>query len=375
MVIVLVATLTGLSVGVSLIVARHFRRDAIDTSRLYSTVYEGLLGDRPGAEAEALFNLSEMVTKSGIPLIVTDGMGNVTAAENMPFDLPLDDPRVIEYARELDRRNPPVREGVNVVHYGSVPAVRNLTTLAILQVITIVSMVTVGIMAYRSAMMAQRDRLWVAMAREAAHQMGTPLTSLQGWIEQVRSRPTPPPGLAAHLQADAERLDRVAKRFERIGNPAQRDLIALGAMADRVAGYFRPRLPKHANAIDLRVDAPGAGPDVFGDPILLEWALESLLKNAIDALKGRQGTITIEVRAEKNMAVLRIIDDGPGVPKEIRREIFQPGTTTKEGGWGIGLALARRVVEENHDGSLMLETAEHGAVFAVTLPVADQDTA
>ncbi|MEE8060781.1 MAG: ATP-binding protein [Gemmatimonadales bacterium] len=146
-------------------------------------------------------------------------------------------------------------------------------------------------------------------------------------------------------------------------------------MADRVAGYFRPRLPKHANAIDLRVDAPGAGPDVYGDPILLEWALESLLKNAIDALKGRQGSITIEVRAEKNMAVLRIIDDGPGVPKEIRREIFQPGTTTKEGGWGIGLALARRVVEENHDGSLMLETAEHGAVFAVMLPVADQDTA
>ena len=87
-----------------------------------------------------------------------------------------------------------------------------------------------------------------------------------------------------------------------------------------------------------------------------------------------QGTITIEVRVEDGTAILRVIDDGPGVPKEIRREIFQPGTSTKEGGWGIGLALARRVVEDNHHGNILLETAEHGAVFSVTLPVADQDT-
>ena len=125
-------------------------------------------------------------------------------------------------------------------------------------------MVAVAVFAYRSAMAAQRDRLWVAMAREAAHQMGTPLTSLQGWIERVRSRPTPPPDLADHLAADAERLDRVAQRFERIGNPAKREPIGLGALADRVAGYFRPRLPQ-ARQPD-RAPARGArhGPDGAG---------------------------------------------------------------------------------------------------------------
>ena len=366
------ASLTGLSVVSSLIVARHFRRDAVATSRIYSRVYEGLLSGRAGAEVEALFNLSEMVTRSGIPLIVTDGMGNVTAAENLPFEATLDDPRVIELARELDRRNPPVREGVNVIHYGPVPAVGQLKILAILQALAIASMVAVGVFAYRNAMMSQRDRLWVAMAREAAHQMGTPLTSLQGWIEQIRSRPVPPEGLADYLSADAERLDRVAKRFERIGNPAHRDVIALGALADRVAGYFRPRLPKHANAIELRVDAAGPGPDVEGDPILLEWALESLVKNAIDALKGRAGTIILKVDSLGRKAVLRVIDDGPGVPKEIRGHIFQPGTSTKEGGWGIGLALSRRVVEDNHDGTLVLEPTEVGATFALTLPITKQ---
>ena len=154
---------------------------------------------------------------------------------------------------------------IGTVHYGPLPAQRNLTALAMLQGLTIAVMVAVAVFAYRSAIAAQRDRLWVAMAREAAHQMGTPLTSLQGWIERVRSRPTPPPDLADHLAADAERLDRVAQRFERIGNPAKREPIGLGALADRVAGYFRPRLPKHANPIELKLEAPGMGPMVLGD--------------------------------------------------------------------------------------------------------------
>ena len=156
-------------------------------------------------------------------------------------------------------------EAIGTVHYGPLPAQRNLTALAILQGLTIAVMVAVAVFAYRSAIAAQRDRLWVAMAREAAHQMGTPLTSLQGWIERVRSRPTPPPDLADHLAADAERLDRVAQRFERIGNPAKREPVGLGALADRVAGYFRPRLPKRANPIELKLEAPGMGPMVLGD--------------------------------------------------------------------------------------------------------------
>jgi signal transduction histidine kinase len=219
-------------------------------------------------------------------------------------------------------------------------------------------------------MSAQRDRLWVAMAREAAHQMGTPLMSLQGWIERVRTRATPPPDLAEHLAADAERLDRVAQRFERIGNPAKREPVGLGALADRVAGYFRPRLPRRANPIELKLEAPGMGPMVVGDAVLLEWALEALVKNAIDALQGRRGTIILRVGAEQGMGEIRVIDDGPGVPREVRRAIFQPGISSKQGGWGIGLALSRRVVEDAHRGTLALEPTDKGASFVMRIPLA-----
>lgn len=370
-VVALVALLAGLSLGTGVLIFRHFQADASATSRLYSGVFGGLNDPRPGAEAEALLRLGEQVRALGLPLVVTDRAGRVTAAANLPFEAPLDDPRVKLYAARLDRQNPPISDvAVGTVHYGPLPAQRYLIALAILQGLTIVVMVGVAVLAYRSAMSAQRDRLWVAMAREAAHQMGTPLTSLQGWIERVRSRAAPPPDLADHLSADAERIDRVAQRFERIGNPAKREPIGLGALADRVAGYFRPRLPRHANPIDLRVEARGAGPTVLGDPVLLEWALEALVKNAIDALQGRPGAIILRIGAEDNMGAIRVIDDGPGVPKDLRRTLFEPGTTTKRGGWGIGLALSRRVVEDAHGGVLMLEPTEKGTCFVIRVPLA-----
>jgi signal transduction histidine kinase len=375
--VLLVALLAGISMGTSMLVARHFQADARATSRLYSGVFEGLSSSGTGGEGAALLKLGEQVRALGLPLVVTDASGRVTEAANLPPALgsaPLDAPEVREFAQRLDRTNPPIRDPLlgTTVHYGPLPAQRQLTALAILQALTIFVMVAVAVFAYRNAMAAQRDRLWVAMAREAAHQMGTPLTSLQGWIESVRSRPVPPANLADHLAADAERLERVAQRFERIGNPARREPIGLGALADRVAGYFRPRLPRHANQIELRVDAAGAGPIVVGDPVLLEWALEALVKNAIDALQGRTGAITLRVQATGAMGELRVMDDGPGVPREIRRTLFDPGISTKRGGWGIGLALARRVIQDTHLGELTLEPSEHGTTFLIRMPLADR---
>jgi len=139
-------------------------------------------------------------------------------------------------------------------------------------------------------------------------------------------------------------------------------------VAERVAAYFRPRLPKHARPITIAVEAPAAGPYVSGDQVLIEWALESIVRNAVDALSGRGGEIHVRVEETPECAVFRVSDNGPGVPIEVRTNLFEPGVSTKTGGWGIGLALSRRIVEDVHHGSLILEPAPEGAVFVAEFP-------
>jgi len=256
------------------------------------------------------------------------------------------------------------------VHYGALPAAQRFTVLAALQVAMLVCLVVLGVWALRWRVAAERDRVWVAMARESAHQLGTPLMSLTGWIGYLREHPeTPAETLVEHLQADADRLQRVAKRFERIGRPARREPVGLGAVAERVVQYFQPRLPAIARPVRLELQAPGAGPTTMGDPVLLEWALEALVKNAVDALSGRGGTIRVIVEARGRAAAVRVCDDGPGVAPEVRAKIFEPGVTTKTGGWGLGLALARRVVEQQHGGRLTFHAGPDGGTeFVVGLP-------
>ena len=258
--------------------------------------------------------------------------------------------------------------GVGTLHHGSLPIARLLTRLAVFQAGVLLAAILASVWAYRIAVNRDRDRLWVAMARESAHQLGTPLMSAEAWVGRLAEGTSEPRHVAEHLRADLERLDRVARRFERIGRPIRRDRVPLGAIAERVAAYFRPRLPKHANAIALRVDAPAAGPYVQGDPVLIEWALESLVRNSLDALSGRGGEIHIAVEATERLAVLRVVDDGPGIPPEVRNTLFEPGISTKTGGWGIGLALSRRIVEEVHGGRLLLEPNPAGAVFVAEIP-------
>lgn len=368
-VVALVALLGGLSIGTSWMMARHLRQDASAIGQLYSGVFAGLNDPRPGAAEEALLRLGALVREKGLPLVVTDGLGQVTAADNLPFDAELNDPRVIAFAKELDLVRAPIHSSVGTVHYGPLPTERQLVLLSVLQGVTLLVMVGVGYLAFRSSVNARRDRVWVAMAREAAHQLGTPLTSLQGWIEQMRQGHTPPDALADFLYQDTERLARVARRFERIGSPTVRKPVGLGALAARVAEYFRPRLPRHANPITIVVDAPGTGPTVLGDEVLLEWALESLVKNAIDALKGRSGTIILEAGMSGDQAVLRVSDDGPGIPSDLGLDIFEPGISSKTSGWGIGLALVKRVVEENHEGVVGVNPVPVGASFEIRMPV------
>jgi len=363
----------ALSVGYAWVVARHLREDARETSRLLGHVFAGLNDPREGAAADALLALADEVRRLGIPIAVTDTAGRITALDNAPFGADASEETRRAWIAQLDQVHEPlVQPGVGTIHYGALPAARALTGLAVLQGVVFVCLVLLAAWAMRERVSAARDRLWVAMARESAHQLGTPLMSLTGWIDYLRENPGTPGGeLVGHLEADAERLERVAKRFERIGRPARREPVGLGPVAERVVAYFRPRRPTPAPPVTLTLASPGAGPTPTGDPVLIEWALEVVVKNAIDALSGRGGRIEVEVQGTDRAGRFNVRDDGPGVAADMQRQLFEPGVSSKTGGWGIGLALARRIVEEQHGGRVSFHPGEQGrgSVFVLEFPL------
>jgi signal transduction histidine kinase len=172
-----------------------------------------------------------------------------------------------------------------------------------------------------------------------------------------------------HMTADLERLERVSHRFERIGRPPQRVTLDLTTVVDRVANYFAARVPTLAHTVAIAKQYQPSAVEMQGDPVLIEWALEALVKNAVDALAGRGGTIQLDcTRLPEGAARVIIADDGPGIPRELRPRIFDAGFSPKQSGWGIGLALARRIVEEAHGGSLTLLPTDRGATFEIIFP-------
>lgn len=367
------ALLLGWYVAYTRRVVVELRAEAARSARMYARVYSAL--GAPGEEdaTAALLDLSAQIAGSGVPVIVTDVQGRATAKANLPFDDPLESRRVAAFVRTLDGENTPVVEpGVGTVHYGHTPLVRGLRVIPAVQAGVLGLLLVAAAYALRTRGRAEREKVWAGMARESAHQLGTPLSSLSGWIELLTDRAegdTLATNAVLQMRSDLDRLERVAHRFERIGRPPRQDPLDVGALAARVASYFRARVPTRAHAVAIDCEHGGGDLTVRGDPVLVEWAAEVLVKNAIDALAGRGGRVAISTaRLPDGTVRLRVADDGLGVPRELRTRIFTPGFSTKERGWGVGLSLAKRIVEEYHGGRLLLVPSDRGATFDVILP-------
>jgi signal transduction histidine kinase len=372
---VVVALLLGSYVLFTQRVVSRLSEEAGREGRMYAQVYRALT-DTASNALGALFDLSDHIRRSGVPVIVTDPSGKVTAAANLPFIAPdgsfrVDDPRLEEWIARLDEENPPVREpNVGTIHFGHTPLVRELRVVPLLQAGMLGIVLLAALYIFRTRAHADRERVWAGMARESAHQLGTPLSSLSGWIELLQDRDNDPLTMRAleHMSGDLERLERVAHRFERIGRPPNREEVDVGRIVQRVADYFRARVPSLAHAVTIETYIHEGPLIAQGDPVLVEWVLEALIKNAIDALAGTGGRVRIGVKRTPEAIKLMVADDGPGIPRELRKRIFEPGFSTKQHGWGLGLALTRRIVEESHGGKLNLMPTERGAVFQIILP-------
>ena len=370
---ILLALLLGSYIVYSQRVVVELRRDASRSSRMHAQILSALADPNPDAANAALLDLANSIRELGVPVIITDTRGRPTWAINLPFEASVDDARVAAHIAVLDRENAPLVEpSIGTIHFGDSRLVKSLRFIPALQAVLVAFVFLAGVYVLRTRGRADRERVWAGMARESAHQLATPLSSLAGWVELLAERAGDDPTATRaveYMRGDLDRLERVAHRFERIGRPAKEVPVDIAELAERVARYFQARVPTLAHTVDVKLVLRQGPLVVKGDAVLLEWALEAVAKNGIDALAGRGGTLEISAeRTADDEVRVRVSDDGPGIPRELRARVFEPGFSTKESGWGIGLSLARRIVEEAHGGRLELAPSSDGATFDVILP-------
>jgi signal transduction histidine kinase len=372
-------------------VVRQIEREAQVHRRMIALVQEGMLQiGVEGAADNLIMEMQLQLRELDVPIVFFTAGGQVQFARNLPFEFELDTEagrmRVHRYAARLASARPEnviAMQGVGSFYFGDPPILGWLRWVPFLQVGAGVLLLLIAGFVFRADLRAHREALWSAMARELAHQMGTPLSSLTGWMEvlqlpaEEREMMASPDRIGRMMQADVERLERVSRRFELIGKPQPTTSVAVADVVDELVCYFRPRMPHLGKGITLRSRLEPELPPIAANPVLLVWALENIVKNAVDALAGRGGRISIIALSEpaetggRGTVHIVIADNGPGIAPAVRKRIFEPGVSTKAGGWGVGLSLSRRIIEELHGGRIIVEDRPSGGtVFDVALPVA-----
>ena len=367
------------------------------TSEVFSIAQE-LIQDTTGSETtsagrrlrdvrefeNSLFELQEVIIRSGIPMIWINPADSVLSVQNLPFDADIFTSQgqalVKAEVRRLDATGrEPVRGAAgDLIYFGDTPQLSGLRWIPWLQASGLMLTALIGFLVIRYQRRAEQDKAWTAMARELAHQLGTPISSLQGWLELMslpaEERPERLEGdaVAAGIEEDLVRLERISHRFEHIGRDPDLETLDIREVVRDLEQYLQARLPRLGSEVILIVDVPKDMPEILGSEVLLSWALENVVKNALDALAGRGGEIRLEAtRGPPGWLHLRIHDTGLGVGPELRDMIFEPGVSGKARGWGVGLTLSRRIIEVTHKGQIFLVNTEgKGAIFEIRLPTA-----
>jgi len=381
---------------------------------------------------------AEVVTPSDLPLILTDRAGRPFVWHNIGVDPdaidvetisqwnPSEEPppvlrRVLEKVAQFDKGHDPIpiytgggTRPFGLVHYGERRLASELRYIPLLQLAVFFVFLALGYTGYRSIKTSEQRAIWIGLAKETAHQLGSPISSLLGWVEIARervsqseeqaARETPPgataarasgaagessaaaaggdverwvrlPASALHellneMEDDADRLSKVAKRFGQVGSAPNLEMTDVVPIVSSAVRYFRRRLPHMKKEIEIR-ELYEMVPHVSLNEELFEWVVENVLKNAVDATRSR-GTIKVEVihRHETECVEVRITDEGEGMTSAEVRQVFTPGFTTKSRGWGLGLTLAKRIIEDNHGGHIWVEQTEvgKGSTFVMSFP-------
>lgn len=309
------------------------------------------------------FLLSIVQSNTTIPVVVTDADDKIISVRNLTIaDTTLTSPQLREYLEHLksDGQHIDISIGHGLdqhLYYDRSNIIRRLSYFPIFEIGLVAIFIFFSYMFFRQVKRKEQDKVWIGLARETAHQLGTPITAITGWTELLQSGDIDPEQASIEIQHDTGRLKSIAERFSKIGSKSDLSNTPIADTIISSTTYLQSRIPQ---SITLTVDVSAvSGLSVMHNPTLIGWALENICRNAVDATEGK-GDITVRAHADNGRVVIDVRDTGKGMSRNTAREIFNAGFTTKQRGWGIGLALTKRIICEYHKGKVYVLETEPG---------------
>ena len=325
-------------------------------------------------EESLLFASRIIESNTTIPMIQVNARGEIINYNNI--DLPRTDPSRYLYQKLKEFREgyPPIEIdyglGKEYLYYSDSTTLKQLLLFPYVQVAVFLIILGVSVLAIISLKRADQNFIWEGMSRETAHQLGTPISSLMAWRELLMAQAVDPM-VVQEMGKDIQRLEMIADRFQKIGSSPKLEPCDLGVLVMKAVAYLQPRISKGVSISVL--DEPEEAVYVLASEQLIAWVFENLIKNAVDAMQSK-GAISIRYGAGEEHAFIEIQDTGKGLPRAQWEKIFRPGYTTRQRGWGLGLSLARRIVQDYHKGRIYVRHSELGVgtTFRILLTLAPQ---
>lgn len=353
---------------------QRIQQDERQQMELWGLAQQDLASSTDLNQAVDPLTFQVLTGENSIPMIVVDSEKNLLFSNNInQRKLAQDSVGYVEkLIQEFSTTHPPIEivYGDNLnqkMYYGNSKLINQLRYYPIAFYLIVLFLGGIVVAYYKSTQKVISNKLWTGMAKETAHQLGTPISSLLGWLTILEQHDIDKK-ILAQIKSDIKRLETISARFSKIGSLPNKTDMKLSTVVYDLVSYMEIRMPK---GITLRVNKSGHEDLVEINAELIAWVLENLIKNSIDSIRGK-GSITIDLIWE-NTAMVKVRDTGSGIPKKIQKTIFRPGVTTKKRGWGLGLSLAKRIVEQYHGGKLRLvESSEKGSTFEIQLPLTQQ---
>jgi signal transduction histidine kinase len=380
----------GIFIYFSQTIVSGLRADAARVSQAYARLIQ--YGASEATDPAVIdFIFENIITKVNFPIVVTDKNGVPVAwtVDIDPADTSLEaGEKLYKYIKEFDSENQPIEitsenEIISILHYGDSNLIGLLQLIPAIEIFVVGFFILIAFIGFRHIQLSEQRSIWVGMAKETAHQLGTPLSSLIGWVELLRLKYEEgkmkfPTGdsesdfdeVSTKMLGDLKRLDRIATRFGQIGSIPELDENNLNDVISEVISYFKVRIPTRGISI---IEKYGEIPPVKINTELISWVIENLIKNSMESTSPKAGIITLKTEYDPGhkKVLITVEDNGKGIPPSRQKKIFAPGFTTKKRGWGLGLTLAKRIVEEYHKGKINLRYSDPGirTAFGIELPV------